>query len=123
MLLVHARPCVRDDWTTVRLVAPRLSAARALMWDDVHRLARFVSQVEQDWRGWSGERVFESVEGELRISAIHDRSAHVHLDSELRESVDPVGWQLRVRVSIEAGEELTQFAACLRDLLKIGGSA
>jgi hypothetical protein len=37
-------------------------------------LADFFAALEADWRGWSGSRRWESLEGELSIEARHQHS-------------------------------------------------
>lgn len=76
-------------------------------------LVEFFRQLAQDWRGWAGERVWESVEGELSIAAAH--RGHVELDVRLREGPHR-RWSARSTLLIEPGEELTRGARDLAGL-------
>ena len=77
-------------------------------------LVEFFRQLAQDWRGWTGERVWESVEGELSIAAAH--RGHVELDVRLREGPHR-RWSARSTLLIEPGEELSRGAREVADLL------
>jgi Family of unknown function (DUF6228) len=50
-------------------------------------LAAFFESLSRDWRGWDGERRWDSVEDDLGIGASW-KSGHVHLRITLREE-DP----------------------------------
>lgn len=119
-LTVGPRHTRRDRYATVRVGATGIDAQRPVMWEEILGLGRFVSTLEQDWRGWSGERIFETVEGEMRIAASHDGSGHVVLTVELAESLDPGGWRVLVKVPVEAGEALSRFASDLQQLAANG---
>ena len=77
-------------------------------------LVEFFRQLAQDWRGWTGERVWESVEGELSIAATHH--GYVELDVQLGEGPHR-RWSARSTLLIEPGEQLSTGARDLADLL------
>ena len=64
----------------------RVSAHYAIGFDD---LVKFFRGLASDWRGWQGERSYESLDHDLRLAAAHD--GHVQLAVRLRE-VRPDGW-------------------------------
>lgn len=69
-------------------------------WD----LALFVQGLADDWQGWSGERSWRSMGGEVFINARHDGRRQVTLAITLQG--DPVtdGWTARTLLEVEAGE-------------------
>jgi hypothetical protein len=71
-------------------------------------LAAFFADLAKDWRGWAGERIYESLEHDLRFVAEHD--GHVRLKVRLWQSSDPDGWSVETRLSLEPGEELARLA-------------
>lgn len=71
-------------------------------------LAAFFVGLANDWRGWEGERVYESLEHDLRLAAEHD--GHVRLKVRLWQSSDPNGWSVETRLTLEPGEELARVA-------------
>lgn len=77
-------------------------------------LSDFFTELEQAWRGWEGERTYESLEGDLRLSATHD--GHVVLTVDLSQSTIPDGWAVRAVLKLEAGEELAAAALAVRTL-------
>lgn len=78
-------------------------------------LADFFAGLADDWRGWTGARRWESLEGDLTINARHQRS-HVVLKIELRcdrFDWDNDGWRVVGDVTIDPGEQLSRV---VRDL-------
>ncbi len=87
------------DYLSVTVTGPDMSASRQVYagWDaGFTALAAFFEGLASDWRGWKGERVFESIEGDLRIQATHD--GHVNLRVTLWESTVPDGWRVEAGV-------------------------
>ncbi|GAA4608023.1 hypothetical protein BJY16_006634 [Actinoplanes octamycinicus] len=79
-------------------------------------LPGFVAGLAADWRGWDGVRTWESWERELALDARHDGRGRVSLGVTLRERVPAgayEGWSARAVFVLEAGEEMTRFAADL----------
>ena len=74
--------------------------------DGFEGLARFFDDLAASWRGWTGERVYESIEHDLRIVATHD--GHVRLRVRLWQSADPDGWVVETVVVLDAGEQLSR---------------
>lgn len=103
-------------WARLRmdgLDAPlRVSSHYATGFDE---LAGFFQGLAADWRGWVGERIYESLEHELRLTARHD--GHVRIAVELRQSSLPDGWSASGVLTIEPGEELSRAAEDVTELL------
>ncbi|MFF1875665.1 DUF6228 family protein [Kitasatospora herbaricolor] len=77
-------------------------------------LSTFFADLASSWRGWHGERVYESLEHDLEIRASH--KGHVALDVGLRETtVD--GWTARSTFWVEPAEELDRIAADVAGVL------
>lgn len=107
------------DYLTVRLDGPSLSATRQVYagWDGgFEGLARYFDDLVASWRGWEGERVFESIEHDLRLVATHD--GHVQMHIVLWESSQPRGWRLEAAVRLEAGEQLSSAARDVAALVR-----
>lgn len=108
------------DYLTVRVEAPDLLACRQVYAgssEGFAHLARYFDSLAESWRGWPGERVFESAEGDLCLSATHD--GHVRVSILLRESDKPRGWRVSAELHIEPGEQLSSIA---RDVSVLAGS-
>lgn len=109
------------DYLSVTVSRPELSAGREVyagLEGGFTHLAAFFADLAGQWRGWQGERVFESIEGDLRIQATHD--GHVILRVILWESTVPDGWKVEAGVRLDAGEALSN-AATDAALLVQGG--
>lgn len=84
-------------------------------------LAEFFRRLADDWRGWPGERTYESLEHDLRLTATHD--GHVRLAVQLSQSGLPDGWSASGVFRVDPGEEMTRAAEDLADLLSSPRSA
>ena len=97
---------VDGDYFRVSVVARDHSAMRDVYaYTDRSGIARLFSEAAQEWRGWSGSKVWESIEGELRLGLSADRLGHVTL--EIRVRSDPGisdRWQLESDLGLEAGQ-------------------
>ena len=82
--------------------------------DGAWGLVRFFEELAEAWRGWQGERIFESVEHDLRIVATHD--GHVRLDVLLRQTTHLYGWRVEMSLRLDVGEQLARAA---RDLAAV----
>jgi Family of unknown function (DUF6228) len=90
----------------------RVSSHYATGFDD---LAGFFQGLAADWRGWPGERAYESLEHELRLTATHN--GHVRIVVQLCQSSLPDGWSASGVLVIDPGEELTKAADEVTELL------
>lgn len=100
------------DYLSVTLTGPDLSASRQIYagWlSGFLDLATFFADLADHWRGWQGERVFETIEGDLRIVATHD--GRVNLRVVLWESTVEDGWRVQAEVRLDAGEALSNAAS------------
>jgi len=78
-------------------------------------LVTFFEELESHWSGWSGEKVFTSLEGDFRLTARHD--GHVRIAVELKESDAPTPWAVTGEFALDPGEEVSEAVHGLRELL------
>jgi hypothetical protein len=81
-------------------------------------LADFFDGLADDWRGWTGVRHWESVEGDLKLEAEHIHG-HVRLRVIVRRPVADWGndgWSATGDLRVDPGEQLTQIAKNVRSL-------
>jgi len=64
----------------------------------------FFADLAANWRGWSGTKTCESLEGHLLLEASSDRAGHVRLRVRLRGSLDEDDWLAESSVHLEAGQ-------------------
>jgi uncharacterized protein DUF6228 len=92
----------RDSYL-VTLKGPDLEA-RGKVWNGVGTgLGDFVAELARSWRGWDGLRKWSSMEGELELEAVMDRTGHVHLTVALQYRL-PVLWRVQLQLVVEAGQ-------------------
>lgn len=75
-------------------------------------LGDFFTGLAADWRGWTGERQWASLEDELRLRARADRTGHVYLDVRLQDGA-PARWSVEASMVLEAGR-LEKLASAAR---------
>jgi hypothetical protein len=92
----------------------RVSAHYATGFDE---LVAFFRALASDWRGWPGERMYESLEHDLRLTATHD--GHVQLTVQLWPNL-PDRWSASAVIRLDPGEEMTRAAEDVAALLSPG---
>jgi Family of unknown function (DUF6228) len=110
--------CCGVRYVTVRLRTPGLDAAVricARYATGFDELVAFFGELADGWRGLQGERTYESLEHDLRFTAVHD--GHVRLSICLQQTSTPSGWSASAVIQLGPGEELIQAAADLAALL------
>lgn len=78
-------------------------------------LLSFFEELALNWRGWDGDKTFDSLEGDFQLSAKHD--GHVRLSFELTQFERPTTWAAKGELTLDPGEELTAAVEALRELL------
>lgn len=121
LLLAWAPMASTVEQVNANLVDEGLSASRPVYHgyrSGFRDLVLFFEEMERDWRGWDGDRTWESLEGDLRIEARHEHG-HVQLRVTLRHLVagwDRSGWSATVGLSVDPGEELSDIIRDVRTL-------
>ncbi|MFJ4173741.1 DUF6228 family protein [Microbacterium sp. NPDC089696] len=94
----------------VRLRGPGLDASLGCYVHDPRELAQYFRSLDAGWRGWSGERRYASLEGEVVLSARHGRRIEIATSLGFVPGGDvSVGWSCTAGVSVEPGEQLAGF--------------
>ena len=106
------------DYLTVTAELQGLHASKSVYdFDGWSGLLFFFEELALNWRGWDGDKNFDSLEGDFRLSAKHD--GHVRVTFELREFDRPTPWTATGELTLDPGEELAAAAESLRDLLAV----
>lgn len=95
-----------DDGFLVVVASHDHSATRRVDgYTDGAGITRLFADAAKEWKGWHGEKVWESLEGELRIALRSDHLGHVVVAVRVRSDrggLDP--WQLDAEVGLDAGQ-------------------
>src|SRR5262245_32560229 len=89
---------------TARLVGPALAATVNVHDINPLRWSTLFHGLAKHWRGWSGERSEESLEGHLRLSCTADRTGHVAIRVRLRSMAVDDDWRVETTLHLEAGQ-------------------
>ncbi|HEY9403883.1 MAG TPA: DUF6228 family protein [Pyrinomonadaceae bacterium] len=102
-------PARRLDQLDVILTAGGLrAAARIYNLDyggqgDAHTLPAFLQDVADNWRGWPGEKRWESIEGDLKLICTSMTLGNINVVVELRSYGDePFDWEARCKLVLES---------------------
>jgi hypothetical protein len=97
---------VKGDFFWVAVRSHDHSATRQVdAYSDGAGIARLFGEAAEQWKGWQGAKVWESLEGELRIELTIDLLGHVTLAARIRSN--PGGsdlWQLEAELGLDAGQ-------------------
>ncbi|SEG88596.1 hypothetical protein SAMN05216223_119102 [Actinacidiphila yanglinensis] len=100
--------------------APGLTArvGEVVTWSWDRDLATFLDELVADFRGWKGERTWQTDDRDLAVSARFGSGGHIGLTWTLRPWPDAAGgWNASVTTWLEAGEQLASLAADIRHFL------
>ena len=113
---------VRGDTFDFRIRSHDHSAVRQISaYTDTGGVVRLFSEAAREWRGWQPAKVWESLEGELRLQLTIDRAGHVRLTVRLLsdQGIHDV-WCVESSIGLEAGQ-LDAIAAEAKQLWSTGG--
>jgi hypothetical protein len=77
-------------------------------------LADFLAALAQDWKGWEGERVWQSAEVEMRLTARHEKANTVIVEVVMEDGAPP-RWRCEAELELDPGA-FQQLAADARRL-------
>ncbi|MEU2929752.1 DUF6228 family protein [Streptomyces sp. NPDC007251] len=104
----------------VELWAPGLTARvdEVMAWSPGRGLAAFLDELAAGYRGWDGERDWQTDDGDLVLSAVFRAGGHVGLTWSLRPWQKAAGgWSASVTTRVEAGEQMALLASEVRRFL------
>ena len=107
----------RTKWDfAARLDGPNFHGSASIYSPELKQLSQFFSDMAENWKGWTGEREWHSLEQELALSAKIDLTGHVDLWVQLRSRQHFLGWTLTCTLVLEAGQ-LDSIAASVREFV------
>ncbi|HJR08887.1 MAG TPA: DUF6228 family protein [Pyrinomonadaceae bacterium] len=97
----------RFDYLNVTLYASGLHASTRIYniyyGDGAGSLPSFFKDMAMNWRGWEGEKRWESVEGDLKMTCTSHPLGHINLAVELHSYLDdPFVWDVRCSLVLES---------------------
>jgi hypothetical protein len=79
-------------------------------------LGQFLTDLAEEYRGWSGTRQWRSLEDQMRIQATWSSRGHVTLSVRLRPRAYDPPWDILVDFDVEAGAEMQSLAVEVSNL-------
>jgi len=76
---------------------------RVYLYTDGPAIAALFRDIAEHWRGWDGEKDFESVEGDFSLEATADHLGHIALRVSLRHHDPRDAWSVALPIWLEAG--------------------
>jgi hypothetical protein len=99
----------RPDYWTATLDCSELHARRTFYEINIDSLPHFLAGLAAGWRGWEGERNWQSLESDVELTATHNGLGTIALAVTLRNDVSS-GWNARALLTLDAGTALDQLA-------------
>ena len=108
----RADPYSGEGSFVVELRAEGLRAQRTVFMFsfDWANLAAFFADLAESWRGWDGEKRWESIEHDLSITATSDSRGHCRLHFVVRDGPNPTWEVSMIGPEIDAGEDMATVA-------------
>ena len=102
-LAEHNSPSPSDSFVvTIQSCEVRAEArASSFMAAD---LGDYFQNIAENWRGWSGEKKWATLENDFELAATADNLGHVRLEFFLRSPYTGYQWELRGALELEAGQ-------------------
>ena len=95
----------RTQYLNVSLEDCELAAARSRIYVyEPNDLLRFFAELASQWKGWAGEKEWNSVEGDLGLSCTSDSLGHVAMRVKLKSGIDQDDWCVQTVIHIDAGQ-------------------
>ena len=93
-----------QEYFLVSLRNNNLSASTKVYISDPYdaHLTLFFMELAKDWRGFDGEKVWNSLEGEFGLICMADRLGHFAIEATIRDAFDT--WRVKNTIFVEAGQ-------------------
>ena len=85
---------------------------------EASQLASFFSDLAVYWKGWEGEKQWQSVEGDFLLGCRSNSRGHVAVRVTLKSGPYEDDWSVTAIIHIDAGQ-LGEIASKVRDLLHV----
>lgn len=92
-----------SDYLAAEIRSAGLDATAKVSTYLANGFAAYFLRLATDWRGWSGQREWASLEGDLALTAECDRAGHVYLHVHLHDGA-PARWEVGAELVLEAGQ-------------------
>lgn len=100
------------EYFLAELKAPGLSCRGRVATHDpsgCNQLARVFAEMNQSWKGWEGEKVWRSTDGELELRFSMSAVGAIRIDVRLRNCVK-YEWEVATTLAAQSGDELSRLA-------------
>lgn len=120
LILSHPSPGSDEDlWSFTATLETETAKARVGVWDDGIGLAEFFAGLAEAWRGFEGERTYDSLEGNLSISCCHDRRGSIVCEMTVAQP-SPPSWSLSAEMTLGGGAHVAEIASSVSAFVERG---
>lgn len=81
-----------------------LASAKIYSFQPYSGLAQFFEDLAANWKGWKGEKRWQSLEGEFVLSCTSDGLGHVAIDVVLKSGFCDDDWSVHTVINVDAGQ-------------------
>ena len=110
-LIFHSRKVPDKNWIefySVTLVSPQMKGTVQV--DNAsygQSPVELFQSMEREWKGWSGEKSWGSLEGEFSLSATSDNTGHIFLNTRIQSGHSPPTSSMELEFVVESGQLTT----------------
>ena len=107
-LVFHTREISKQNWIefySVTLASPQMKGTMKV--DNApygESPVHLLQSIEREWKGWSGEKGWGSLEGEFNLSATSDKTGHIFLNARIHSGFAPPSSCLELELIVESGQ-------------------
>lgn len=78
--------------------------AKQFVYDYTSSPMSFFKEIAKEWKGWGSDKVYESIEGQLKLKANHDGKGHITLEVILSPANNVNVWELKHFITLEVAQ-------------------
>ena len=79
------------------------SSSRIYLYEP-YDLAAFFEELASEWKGWTGEKEWSSVEGDFSLSCTSDGLGHVAMRVTLKSGLYEDDWSVQAVIHVDGGQ-------------------
>ncbi len=80
------------------------ATAKVYAYQPGSQLIHFFDDLAANWKGWKGEKQWQSLEGEFTLSCESDSLGHILMEVSLISGFYEDDWNIKVPIVLEAGQ-------------------
>jgi len=95
---------IEGDYFVATYDSPEVRVSKRVWgYSDCELFVDLFESMAAEWRGWEGEKIWSSIEGEFSVSGASDKKGHIRLKLGFTKFEGSEPWKLESILNLEAG--------------------